>query len=184
MELGKRKTAVVSLRPMKRTRSTSLASLPQEATKNMGVYKISGSPKRKSYRPKQRRIDFTSLTLLKRYFTSFNSCLVCSTQYVQLLLPFVSRAGYGARCVCLPLVLETHYLKYFCSTKVDTAFIQLLYAPWDSCGPDITNRYYWRVLTCIDLELTIGFVIQFFTAKKKHESLAILAPLEAYRASL
>ena len=28
-------------------------------TKNMGVYKISGSPKRKSYRPKQRRIDFT-----------------------------------------------------------------------------------------------------------------------------
>ena len=32
---------------MKRTRSTSLASLPQEATKNMGVYKICGSPKRK-----------------------------------------------------------------------------------------------------------------------------------------
>ena len=61
MELGKRKAAVVSLRPMKRTRSTSLASLPQEAKKNMGVtvYKISGSPKRKRYRPKQRRIDFT-----------------------------------------------------------------------------------------------------------------------------
>ena len=59
MELRKRKAAVVSLRPMKRTRSTSLASLPQEATKNMGVYKISGSPKRKRYRPKQRRIDFT-----------------------------------------------------------------------------------------------------------------------------
>ena len=59
MELGKRKVAVVSLRPMKRARSTSLASLPQEATKNMGVCKISGSPKRKCYRPKQRRIDFT-----------------------------------------------------------------------------------------------------------------------------
>ena len=50
-ELGNRKAAVVSLYPMKRTRSTSLASLPQEAMKNMGVYKISGSPKRKSYRP-------------------------------------------------------------------------------------------------------------------------------------
>ena len=37
----------MSLCPMKRTRSTWLASLPQEATKNMGVYKISGSPKRK-----------------------------------------------------------------------------------------------------------------------------------------
>ena len=59
MELGKRKAAVVRLRPIKRTRSTSLASLPQEATKNMVVYKISGSPKRKRYRPKQRRIDFT-----------------------------------------------------------------------------------------------------------------------------
>ena len=47
MELGKRKAAVVSLRPMKRTRSTSLASLPQEAMKNMGVYKICGSPKEK-----------------------------------------------------------------------------------------------------------------------------------------
>ena len=33
---------------MKRTISTSLASLPQEATKNMGIYKISGSPKRKA----------------------------------------------------------------------------------------------------------------------------------------
>ena len=46
--LGKRKEAVVSLRPMKRTRSTSLASLPQWATKNMEVYKISGSPKTKA----------------------------------------------------------------------------------------------------------------------------------------
>ena len=35
-ELWKRKAAVVSLHPMKRTRSTSLASLPQETTKNMG----------------------------------------------------------------------------------------------------------------------------------------------------
>ena len=58
-ELGKRKATVVSLRPTKRTRSTSLDSLPQEATKNMEVYKISGSPKRKSHRPKQRRIDLT-----------------------------------------------------------------------------------------------------------------------------
>ena len=46
-ELGKRKAAVVSLCLMKRTRSTLLASLPQEATKNMGIYKISVSPKRK-----------------------------------------------------------------------------------------------------------------------------------------
>ena len=53
-ELGKRKAAVMSLRSMKRTRSTSLASLPQEVTKNIGVYKISGSPKIKGYRPKQR----------------------------------------------------------------------------------------------------------------------------------
>ena len=36
-ELGKRKAAVVSLYSMKRTISTSLASLPQEATKDMGV---------------------------------------------------------------------------------------------------------------------------------------------------
>ena len=41
-ELGKRKAAVVSLHSMKRTTSTSLA---QEATKNMGVYEISSSPK-------------------------------------------------------------------------------------------------------------------------------------------
>ena len=46
-ELGKRKAAVVSLLLMKRTRSTSLASLPQEATKNMEVYKISDSPKKR-----------------------------------------------------------------------------------------------------------------------------------------
>ena len=52
MELGKRKAAVVSLRPMKRARSISLASLPQEATKSMEVYKI------KSYRPKQLLRDF------------------------------------------------------------------------------------------------------------------------------
>ena len=46
---------------------------------------------------------------------------------IQLMSPFVSRAGYGAMRVCLPLALETHYeyyyLKYFRSTKVDTAFI-------------------------------------------------------------
>ena len=30
---------------------------------------------------------------------------------------------------------EYHYLKYFCSTKIDTAFILLLFAPWDSCPP-------------------------------------------------
>ena len=60
-QLGKRKAAVASLCSMKRTTSlplevvkqamlisTSLASLPQEATKNMGIYKISGSPKRKA----------------------------------------------------------------------------------------------------------------------------------------
>ena len=70
-ELGKRKAAVVSLRPTKRTRSTPLTSLPQEATKNMEVYKISGSPKIDSS---------TSLTLLIRYFNSFfNSCLAYST---------------------------------------------------------------------------------------------------------
>ena len=46
-ELGKRKAAVVSLHPMKRPRSTSLASLPQETTKNIEVYKINGRPKRK-----------------------------------------------------------------------------------------------------------------------------------------
>ena len=45
---GKRKAAVASLCSIKRTTSTSLASLPQEATKNMGIYKISGSPKRKA----------------------------------------------------------------------------------------------------------------------------------------
>ena len=44
----KRKAAVASLCSMKRTTSTSLASLPQEATKNMGIYKISGSSKRKA----------------------------------------------------------------------------------------------------------------------------------------
>ena len=58
MELGKRKAAVVILRPMKRARSISLASLPQEATKSMRVYKICGSPKRKGYRPKQLLRDF------------------------------------------------------------------------------------------------------------------------------
>ena len=74
--------ALVSLHPIKRTRSTSLASLPQEATKNMEVYKIIGSPKRKGYWPKQRRINLlsTSLTLPIKYFTSFfNSRLVYST---------------------------------------------------------------------------------------------------------
>ena len=55
-ELGKRKAAVASLCSMKRITLTSLASLPQEATKNMGIYKISGS---KNYRPKQRQINFT-----------------------------------------------------------------------------------------------------------------------------
>ena len=48
MELAKRKAAVVNLCPMKRTRSTTLASLPQEAMKNMGVYKICGSAKKKA----------------------------------------------------------------------------------------------------------------------------------------
>ena len=45
MELKKRKAGVVRLRPMKRTRSTLLASLPQEATRNMGEYQICGSQK-------------------------------------------------------------------------------------------------------------------------------------------
>ena len=52
MELGKRKAAVVSLRPMKRTRSTSLASLhvhvPQEATKSMRVYEYVAAQKEKA----------------------------------------------------------------------------------------------------------------------------------------
>ena len=52
MELGRRKAAVVSLVPQKRTRSTSFASLPQEAMKNMGVYNICGSPEGKSYSTK------------------------------------------------------------------------------------------------------------------------------------
>ena len=51
----------MSLHPIKRTRSTSLASLPQEATKNIEVQCIQNKwqPKRKGYRLQQRQIDFT-----------------------------------------------------------------------------------------------------------------------------